>query len=188
MEITTITSENFPALYAAYAWRLRHYFYRRGIPVSDIDDCCQDAWLTAWNYRSKFNQEKGNIRGYIFMQARAALSWYFRKMNTEVHFLGHKIGVLEDYSFDDDGRLITTAHIPTDQNSGWAWAISGKVPRHEKSDRKRKLVCRLGHEQTPANEYITPSGDRQCRHCKRINARKRRDTKRAEQFESRHEW
>jgi DNA-directed RNA polymerase specialized sigma24 family protein len=180
MEIQQITADNFNDLYHAYARKVTGYLFKHGIPESDIDDVAQNAWLTAWRYRDKFDPKKGNLNTFIFLQCQAAVSWHFRKARTQLHFLGYSLPIAEDYRFDEDGRPIQ-AHVTTDADAGWMWTTSGKVPRHEEETEqersKHKTHCKHGHEMTPENVSITPSGDRRCIACRRGDNRKPRKKK-----------
>jgi Sigma-70 region 2 len=178
MEITVIDEETFPALHEAYATKLRRYFYRHGIPLSDIPDCCQDAWLTMWSYRSKFDATKGDLRTYVFLQARAALSWYWRRHASQLKYLGRAVPVeSDDVPIEDflEGHE-TPAHVPTQDERGWPWPIKRMT--------KQTPFCKNGHEMSIHGYFIRSNPHRRlCRLCKKAAGQRAKD-KRRQLFES----
>lgn len=163
MNISTIDETTFPAIYRAYAGKMEGYMQKHGIPLEDVPDCCQNAWMTCWSYRHKFDPAKGPLNTYIFLQAQASVSWFFRQKNSQMKYLGRNIPMGEDYSFrDSDDPVAARKAVPTDAQAGWPWPM--KFQRSSEV-REPRTHCKHGHDWIPANIAIYKHGKKYCKRC-----------------------
>jgi DNA-directed RNA polymerase specialized sigma24 family protein len=75
--MTAITTDSFDAIYGEFAPTVRRKIARAGVPIDDIPDVCQLAWLHIWRYREGYDSAHP-VSTFVAMAADHAAARYWR--------------------------------------------------------------------------------------------------------------